>query len=412
MTTERPIPGSRWRSSDDRPAEARGAGNRVREAQAQARVSLALGAAFALAAVVAAVAPADTGRWLPVHLFFGGTVVLAISGASMLFTVTWSAAPAPPPGVLAVQRGLVAAGIAAIAVGREADLGDAMVVAGASAFLAGLALLAVALVGTVRRGPERRFDAAVGWYVAALVAGLVAGPMGAAMAIGRGGDLRAAHLCLNLFGLVGLVIAGTLPSFAATAARSRMAPHATPRRHALILAWQVAALAVSAGALGAGHDALAAAGLLAYAVGIVAIALLLPRAGRSKLEWAGPRLLGLWCGIAWWVVCVIAAAVTVARDRAVLADRWLVVLTVAGFAQILWASYAYLVPMLRGGGHERLSEGFATTRSWVGLGAVNTAGIAAVVDVPPLTGAAVTVWLVDAAWRAVRLRGRAAVSPG
>lgn len=38
------------------------------------------------------------------------------------------------------------------------------------------------------------------------------------------------------------------------------------------------------------------------------------------------------------------------------------VLVVGGFAQILVASLAYPGPVLRGGGHQRLSAGFATTR--------------------------------------------------
>src|SRR3546814_14742063 len=59
-----------------------------------------------------------------------------------------------------------------------------------------------------------------------------------------------------------------------------------------------------------------------------------------------------------------------------LGGRWLLVLVVAGYGQILWGSLAYVVPMLRGGGHERLGEGFAVTRSWLGLGAAHAAGIA------------------------------------
>jgi hypothetical protein len=48
-------------------------------------------------------------------------------------------------------------------------------------------------------------------------------------------------------------------------------------------------------------------------------------------------------------------------------------LAVGGLAQILVASLAYLGPVLRGGGHERLTQGFALTRSWPGLALANVA---------------------------------------
>jgi hypothetical protein len=99
-----------------------------------------------------------------------------------------------------------------------------------------------------------------------------------------------------------------------------------------------------------------------------------------------------------------ATAADAAADRVVFGDRWLVVLVVAGYAQILWGSLAYLLPMLRGGGHEHLSEGFATTRSWLGLAAANAAGLTAALALPAATtAAAVTVWILDSAWRAARV---------
>ncbi|HRD99682.1 MAG TPA: hypothetical protein PLV68_00185, partial [Ilumatobacteraceae bacterium] len=52
-------------------------------------------------------------------------------------------------------------------------------------------------------------------------------------------------------------------------------------------------------------------------------------------------------------------------------------LVIGGFAQILVASLAYLGPVLRGGGHRRLSAGFAITRSWTSLAAGNAAALAA-----------------------------------
>src|SRR5690606_6925670 len=106
--------------------------------------------------------PHGLGRWLPLHLFLAGALPLAISGATVLFTVTWAAAAPPRRGVLAAQRGAVAVGAAGIAAARLLELPAAALGVAGATFAAGLAALGVVLVATVRRGVERRFDVAVG----------------------------------------------------------------------------------------------------------------------------------------------------------------------------------------------------------------------------------------------------------
>jgi nitrite reductase (NO-forming) len=364
----------------------------------------------------AAVAWALTGSaWLPLHLFLAGGVVLAISGVSLMLTVTWSAAPAPPDRWVAVQRASVAVGAAGVAAGHQLDLPDAVVDVAGVIYLGGLALLAVLLVTTVGQGVERRFDPAVVAYGTALVSGGVGVAIGIAMARGSASPhLRDAHVALNLLGLVGLVVGGTLPFFAATVGRSRMAPHATAPRVTGVVVALALALALTAAGLAADADALAEVGLVAYAGGIAAVLWLAPRPTARQLQWAGPRLVALWAGAAWWAAAVVAAAVEVATgDRPPLSGGWLVVLVVAGYGQILWGSLAYLLPMLRGGGHERLGEGFAATRSWLGLAAANVGGVAFAAGLGPVGVGAVAVWVVDAAGRAARVGfGGRAPRPG
>jgi hypothetical protein len=109
---------------------------------------------------------------------------------------------------------------------------------------------------------------------------------------------------------------------------------------------------------------------------------------------------------------VAATAVDAAADRVVFGDRWLVVLVVAGYAQILWGSLAYLLPMLRGGGHERLAEGFATTRSWLGFAAANVAGLCAATEQPTaVTAVVIAAWVLDSTWRAARVGTARAARP-
>lgn len=400
------LPASRWRSGAGQAGTAgvaRGAADRVVRSHRQTRVTVRTALAFLAAAAVST--PLAEGRWLPLHLLLAGAVVLAISGVSLMLTVTWSAAPAPPDAWVGAQRLAIALGAAGVAVGREGDLPDGVLGLAGTAYLVGLVLLGGLLVVTVRRGVERRFDVAVGAYVAALVAGGSAVAVGVVMALDAPTvALRSAHVTLNLLGLVGLVVGGTLPFFAATVGRARMAPHATRTRLAGTVAGQATALVVAVAGLVADVAAVAAVGLVAYAGAVLAVATALPRPTSRQWRWAGPRLAALWAGVAWWVAAVVATAVEAAGDEGpVLSGRWLLVLVLPAYVQILWGSLAYLLPMLRGGGHERLGEGFATTRSWLGLAAANVAGFAFVADVPPLAAAALAAWAVDTAVRAGRV---------
>src|SRR4051812_20212318 len=93
----------------------RAAPHRVRDAHRQARTGVLACLGFVAAALVAVVVPHETGRWLPLHLFLAGAVVLAISAVSLLLTITWAAAPAPPDAAVIAQRVLVGAGAAGVA---------------------------------------------------------------------------------------------------------------------------------------------------------------------------------------------------------------------------------------------------------------------------------------------------------
>lgn len=381
----------------------RGAADRVRRAHAQTRTTLRLALAF-IAAAPAAWAIEGT-RWLPLHLFLAGGVVLAISGVSLMLTVTWSAAPAPPDRWVLAQRSCIAAGAVGVGIGRETGWSDALLGLAGTLYVIGLLLLAGLLVVTVRRGVERRFDPAVAAYVAAVSAGLVGVSIGVAMGVGTPspGD-RAAHVTVNLLGLVGLVVGGTMPFFAATVGRSKMSPDASARRLALTVGWLTGVLVLAVVGLAADTEGIAALGFAGYAMGVVAVLTALPRPTRRQMDWAGPRLIALWSGGSWWAIAVVATAVDVAADRPAFGDRWLLVLVLAGYAQVLWGSLAYLLPMLRGGGHERLGEGFGATRSWPGLVAANLVGLSLALSLPgEVTAVALAVWVLDAAWRTARV---------
>src|SRR5690606_4995747 len=104
----------------------------------------------------------------------------------------------------------VVLGAVAVASGRELDL-DAVTGTGALSLGVGLVLLGAILVGIRRRSSVDRFHPAIEAYVAAAAFGAGGIAMGAAIAAGDPGDwwvrLRAAHLAVNVLGLVGLVVA-------------------------------------------------------------------------------------------------------------------------------------------------------------------------------------------------------------
>ncbi len=381
-----------------------GAPGRVAAVHAQTRRGLLVAVAFSVAAAVAALVGLGTGWWLPLHVFVVGGLLSAIAATTQMLAVTWSTAPAPRAAVATAQRCGLAVGAAALVTGRETERSWLFVAGGVMVVVAMLGLAAI-LIQVRRRAVTDRFAPAIESYVAAIVAGSVGMSIGILLGTGHVGshlaEYRAAHLVLNVFGLVGLIIAGTLPYFTATQVRSKMSPRATPQAIRSTLFGLAAATTVAAiGAL-LGRPGVLAAGLVLYALGLVLIAATLPVYTRKRLRWAGPRALQLMAGIGWWAAMAVGLAV--ATLRATDDQPLLQALVVGGFAQILVASLAYLGPVLRGGGHQRLTAGFALTRSWVSLAAGNVAAVAALVGNRPTLAVALGVWLVDIVIRATLL---------
>ena len=378
---------------------------RVVDSQRQAVRALRLTVAFAAGAPLTAVIDHRTGAWLPLHVFLVGALLTAIVGATVLLAVTWSAAPAPPARRAAVMRWSIAAGAVAVAAGRELEL-RWVTATGGVLVAAGLALLGHSLVEVRRAGRNDRFHPAIDAYLAALACASVGVALGVAMAVldtgSWWGQVRDAHVTLNLLGLVGIVVAGTLPFFAATQARTKMSARATPGRLRAATGALTLAVGVTVAGQLLGWEVLAAGGLGLYVGGVVATVRLLPRIGARQLRWAGPRLVQLGAGIAWWLGAVVFLG-RAELDQQVMGGRALQVLAVGGFAQVLLASLAYFGPVVRAGGHIRLTAGFAITRSWWSLAGINVAAAALATGHQPIAVVAAGVVGVDLVVRAVRL---------
>ncbi|MDZ7674784.1 MAG: hypothetical protein U5K30_06940 [Acidimicrobiales bacterium] len=377
------------------------------DAQRQAARMLTVALVFTATAPVAAVVPHDTGAWLPLHLFLVGGLVSAIAGVTQMLAVTWSTAPAPPDGLAATQRWLMVAGVLAIVAGRELDV-VALLGGGGVAVAVVVVSLWVSLVRIRGVAATDRFHPAIDGYLIAFAWALVGVLAGIALAADQSGAwwarVRDAHIAVNVFGLVGTVIVATLPYFVATQARMKMSRRATPLRMRTVSVSTAVAVACAVGGHLGELPGLSGAGYLAYALVLVASVSHLRAVRSRQLRWAGPRLVQLGMGVAWWIGGTVALALD---EFGVSVDRTAVlrVIALGGFAQILVASFAYLGPVLRAGGHERLTAGFATTRSWVSLVAANVAAVSLTLGAEAAALAALGIWVLDTVVRAIVLFG-------
>jgi nitrite reductase (NO-forming) len=269
--------------------------------------------------------------------------------------------------------------------------------------IASLVLLQVSLVRIRTTAKLDRFRPAIDGYLIAVSFGLVGCGAGIVLASGfatdRGDAVRSAHLTVNLFGLVGIVIAATLPYMVATLARSKMAPLATPRALRCATGLLAAATVIACTGVLGDRPLVVSLGFGLYVVGIAATASLCPRIQRGQLRWAGPRLGLVAMGVLWWAGTTAALAVFAGRNQAA-PTGLLLALVIGGYAQILAGSLAYLAPVLRGGGHVRLTAGFRLTRSRLAFAAANAAALGALTGMAMVTTTAIAVWLADTAVRA------------
>jgi len=188
---------------------------RVAESHRLVRAAFAVAGGFGATAVVWAILVLARGGswWGPIHTFLVGAVLAAISGATQMFTATWSSAPAPPRTTTLLQRAGLVVGTALVLVGVSNDL-PAVVWTGGLLVAASLALLALILLRVIRQSLLRRFDLSIRFYLLALGCGVVGVTLGILLGSGSLAEsyatTRLVHLHLNLVGLVGFTILGTL----------------------------------------------------------------------------------------------------------------------------------------------------------------------------------------------------------
>lgn len=369
--------------------------HRVHESHALARRAFRLAGLFGLVAAVWAVVVLVGGGswWGPLHAFLAGAVLLAISGATQMFTITWSASKPVDHRATDLQRRLLAIGVAVVLIGVTVTA-PVLVWAGAGAAIAGLGILAWSLTTTIRRSLLRRFDLSARFYLLALVSGGVGmtlgGILGSGMAGSRFPDIRLVHSHLNLLGLVGLTIVGTLPTFLPTVAHHR----AVSGREARAAWW-----------LGVGGVAVIALGLVFGVVAVGSGTLIIGVAAGSMLAGIVARLwekgrvrlpfLQVSLGVAWLIAWTVVEGIRLLTDGPPPSfSTSTAVAVVAGVGQVLLGSLAYLLPVLAGPPLDA-NERRMTRRPWIPLVTANAAGLCLLAGWPAVAVAAGAVWVAD-----------------
>ena len=348
---------------------------RVAESHEIARAAFLAALLFALIAVVWSVVVLIRGGswWGPLHSFLAGTVLLAISGASQMFTITWSSTRPLSRRVTSTQRWLILLGVAGVLAGVTLGL-EVLTWAAGAAVAAGIIVLAAIIRSSIRHSLLRRFDLSARFYLTAFTCGILGVTLGTVMGAGGGGasyeKLRLAHAHLNLLGLVGLTIIGTIPTLLPTTAYSRAVTGVEG-----VWAWWLSL--VGAGlmavgiwaprAVGAGATLIAVAGATIM-VGIVAR---LWEKGRGKLAFLQIAIGSAWL-IGWALVDGVSVLATGVMPHF---DARTAAAVVSGVGQVLAGSLAYLIPVLRGSpfdANRRIME----ARPWLPLILANAGGLA------------------------------------
>ncbi len=320
--------------------------------------------------------------WGPLHTFMIGGVLLAISGATQLFSTTWAAAIPPDHRIARVQRLLMATGAVAAIAGFVADSG-VLIGVGATLVGMGLVVLAWILIGITRRSLLRRFGLSSRFYLLGIAAGTIGVTLGGLMGGGWAGsrylDFRVTHMHLNVVGMVGFTIVGTLPTLLPTMARHKM----VSGREATFGFW-LSSLALGAMAMGAllGRGAVGVGcGLASVAAAVILIGIAV-RLGIRRIGTSGLPALLVSSGSLWLIGWSAGRSVSLLGGGYGVWSQ-MTAAGIGGVALVLFGSLAYLIPVLVGPGSD-LAGNFERMRAnpWLRFVLANATVVAATAGLP------------------------------
>jgi nitrite reductase (NO-forming) len=228
--------------------------------------------------------------------------------------------------------------------------------------------------------------------------------MGSGLAGTWYGRLRLVHSHLNLIGLVGLTILGTLPAILPTFAHQKVVSGREAQ-----LGWWLAAGSVTliAAGLVVGEEAVGLGSVLAGISLLVVLAGVIGRLGRRGLEGRlAYHQVGIGCGwLAVWAI--LDGGRLLAGSTAGPFGAWTGVGIVAGVGQVLLGSLAYLLPVLAGPA-PRLPRNLdrMNGRMLLPLTFADLAGGGFAAGLVQLAAAATGLWVLDFAYRLSRIEWR------
>ncbi|MGW0436835.1 hypothetical protein ACWDV4_30355 [Micromonospora sp. NPDC003197] len=310
-------------------------------------------------------------RWLAIHLLLLGAVTNAIIVWSAHFTAALLRVPAPARRrAETIRLILLNLGIVGVLISGGTDQPWPGVAGAAVVFIAIVAHLGW-LTGRLRAALPARFSVTVRYYLAAAAALLVGIPIGAWMLVVDDDNrprLLLFHAHVNLLGWVTLTVLGTLLSLWPTVLRTRMAEDAS-RAASRALPLVLAGLALLGTGLLAWWRPVAVIGLLLFAAGTVIALRPAVTIGQNK----PPASFAAWsiAAAAGWLLVALAiqtgTLLTVAgpAEAADVFSDVLIPLLVGFAAQVLIGSLAYLLPVVLGGGPDRVRHRTAAIdRHW------------------------------------------------
>lgn len=297
-------------------------------------------------------------RWLMIHLLLLGAITHAILVWSQYFSYALlrTRATVAERRTQNIRLTLSNLGAVLICFGIPTQVW-AVTLAGVALLVTAVLWHAVSIFLRSRKSLAGRFGRTVHYYIASAALLTVGAVLGAIIARGDASNLVLAHAVLNVFGWIGVTVAGTLVTLWPTILRTKADDHATTGAVRALPALVAGVLTAAAGFVFE-LMSVVALGLAAYLAGLLLISVSLWRAARR----AAPEsfaALSVGAAFVWWIgitavllVAAVTAAITGSGHES-LSDlfRQAVPYLVAGFAaQVLIGALSYLIPVVLGGG--------------------------------------------------------------
>ncbi len=321
-------------------------------------------------AIIAALVHRDLvmPRWLLIHLLLLGAATHAILVWSQYFSYALlrSRATQSDRQKQNIRLILANSGASAVLLGVTLNLW-VLTLAGALALAAAVAWHATNITLRLRRSLPGRFGRTVRFYIAASAFLIMGVTLGTIISLGASGvNLVLAHAIVNLFGWIGLTVAGTIVTLWPTILRTRADEQAAGGSSQALPLLAGGVLVAAAGAL-VGWSPVIAAGMVIYLVGLIIIGLSLVRSAkqappRSFAALSVGAALLWWIGALAWIIARVSVAAVSGEGFLEITNftREAVPYLVAGFVvQVLVGALSYLIPVVLGGGPAAVRVGIA-----------------------------------------------------